>query len=176
MSRIEIIGNATQRVTAIYALCEYPAMTPRYVGKTVQYLHERHKAHIRDARRGSLLPVHYWIRKQIAAGKRLAISLIEYVQPGEDWASRERHWIKAIRDDGGALLNLTDGGEGLAGRRMTDAHKAKIAAAIRTGATCACIRCGKSFWRKANQIAKGQAKFCSRQCSNIYNKGGRRGA
>lgn len=55
MSRIETIGNAT-RVTAIYALCEYPSMAPRYVGKTVQYLHERHKAHIRDAKRGRRLP------------------------------------------------------------------------------------------------------------------------
>lgn len=177
MSRVEVIGNATLRVTAIYALCEYPAMTPRYVGKTVQYLHERHKAHIRDAKRGRRLPVHYWLRKQIKDGKRLAISLIEYVPPGGDWASRERHWIKAIRGGGGvALLNLTDGGEGLAGHHLTDDHKAKIAAAIRTGATCSCIRCGEKFWRKASQIAKGQAKFCSRQCSNIHNKGGRRGA
>ena len=173
--RIEKIGNATPRLTAIYALCEYPSMTPRYVGKTVQYLHERHKAHIRAAKRGLTLPVHYWLRKQIATGKRLAIRLIEYVPPGGDWAARERHWIETLRAEGGALLNLTDGGEGLAGHRLTDEHKAKIAAANRTGATCVCVRCGESFWRKANQIAKGQAKFCSRQCANTHNKGGHRG-
>ena len=46
--RKEIIGAATL-TTAIYALVEWGSEMPRYVGKTVQYLHERHKAHIRDA-------------------------------------------------------------------------------------------------------------------------------
>lgn len=48
MTRVEI-GSAT-RVTAIYALCDYDTMEPRYVGKTVQYLRERQKAHIRAAK------------------------------------------------------------------------------------------------------------------------------
>ena len=175
MARIETIGNAT-RLTAIYALCEYPSMAPRYVGKTVQYLHERHKAHIRDAKRGRRLPVHYWLRKQMTAGQRLAIRLIEYVPAGADWAARERHWIEAMRASGAHLLNLTTGGEGLAGHRFTPEHKEKIAAAIRTGEFRACQRCGTEKWRKASEIKAGRGKFCSRQCANTYNRGGRRGA
>jgi len=168
MSRVETIGRAT----AIYALCEYPSWRPRYVGKTVQYLHERHKAHIRDAKRGGKRPVNYWLRKQIADGKRLAIKLIEYVQPGEDWASREQHWIAQYRANEPDLLNLCDGGEGLAGYVMTAEHKAKIAGALRTGGHFDCLRCGVKFWRKRRDILLSHNKFCSRQCANIHNKGG----
>jgi hypothetical protein len=169
--RIETIGNATQ-VTAIYALCEYPSMVPRYVGKTVQYLHERHKAHIRAAKAGRTLPVHYWLRKRIAAGQRLAISLIEYA--GENWAEREHHWIGEYRSQGHQLLNLTHGGEGLAGYTMPAEHRQKIAAALTKRERFACIRCGATFTRKASEIRNGHIKFCSRQCANSHNKGGRR--
>lgn len=169
MTRVETIGRAT----AIYALCEYPSWRPRYIGKTTQYLHERHKAHIRDAKRGATRPVNYWLRKQLASGQRLAIKLIEYA--GSDWADRERHWIARYRAEQPDLLNLCDGGEGLAGYVMTQTHKDKIAAALRTGGHFNCIRCGEQFWRKRRAIRLGQNKFCSRQCSNIHNQGGHRG-
>jgi len=165
LSRVEHIGLAT-RTTAIYALCEYPSWRPRYVGKTVQYLHERHKAHIRDAKRGGTRPVNYWLRKRIAADQRLAIKLIEYVQPGGDWIARERHWIATYRAEQPDLLNLCDGGEGFAGYKMTAAHKAKIAAALRTGSHFNCRTCGTQFWRKLKDIKQGHNKFCSRACSN----------
>lgn len=166
MSRVEVIGGATDRVTAIYALCEYPGWRPRYVGKTVQYLHERHKAHIRNAKRGASRPVNYWLRKRIASGERLAIKLIEYVRPGDDWAARERHWIAAYRAEHSDLLNLCDGGEGFAGYRMTDEHKAKIASALRTGDHFSCETCGAEFCRKRNDIEAGHNRFCSRACSS----------
>lgn len=169
MTRIETIGNAT----AIYALCDYPSMAPRYVGKTVQYLHERHKAHIRAAKAGKRLPVHYWIRKKLANGKRLAISLIEYA--GQDWPERERFWIAEYRRQGHQLLNLTAGGEGLAGYVMPPEHRQKIAAALTTRQQFSCLRCGAPFTRKANEVRKGHAKFCGRQCANSHNKGGHHG-
>lgn len=167
--RVEHIGDAT-RTTAIYALCEYPSWEPRYVGKTVQYIHERHKAHIRDAKRGRRLPVHYWLRKQIDTGQRLAIKLLEYVPAGSDWADRERAWISDL-NVGGRLLNLTSGGEGLAGHKFAPEHRARIAAALRTGGTFACETCGETFWRKPRDIAKGHNRFCSRICSNARHKG-----
>lgn len=164
--RVETIGDATLRMTAIYALCEYPSWAPRYVGKTVQPIGERHKAHIRDAKRGRRLPVHFWLRKQIAAGNRLGIWLLEYVAPSADWAARERWWIDRFRTRGDDLLNLTHGGEGLAGHRFSPEHKAKIAAALRTGAHFHCETCGAEFWRKRRDIAQGHNRFCSRACSN----------
>ena len=173
MSRIETIGNATRGGTAIYALCEFPAWEMRYVGKTIQFLHQRHKAHIRAATRGGTLPVHFWMRKQIAAGNRLAIKLLEYVPEGQDCVAREAFWIAQTKA-AGRSLNLTAGGEGLPGHRFTEEHRNKIAAALRTGAHCNCLQCGASFWRKANQIARGHNKFCSRACGNTYNQGGHR--
>lgn len=166
MIRVETIGNATDRYTAIYALCEYPSWRPRYVGKTTQHLHQRHKAHIRDARRGGRRPVNYWMRKQLDTGAWLAIKLLEDVPPGGDWIARERHWIAALRGEQPDLLNICDGGEGFAGYRMTADHKAKIAAALRTGAYFHCEVCGAEFWRKLRQIKLGQNRFCSRACAN----------
>lgn len=161
--RKEVIGRATP-VTAIYALCEMDD-TPRYVGKTVQYLHERHKAHIRAAKAGKKLPVHYWLRKRMDAGHGLVIKLLEYVRDG-DWAKRERHWIAEFRSAGHEMLNLTDGGEGLPGHRFTQEHRDKIAAALRTGGHFNCLTCGAQFWRKLKDIKRGHNKFCSRGCSN----------
>jgi hypothetical protein len=46
--RIERIHDA--KTVAIYALCEVNTWEPRYIGKTIQYLHERHKSHIRAAK------------------------------------------------------------------------------------------------------------------------------
>jgi len=160
--RVETIGDATR----IYALCEYPSWEPRYVGKTIQHIHERHKAHIRAAKRGGRLPVHFWLRKKIAGREWLAIKLIERVPAGDDWAGRERHWITAFRASGFRILNLTNGGEGLSGHTFTDEHKSRIAAALRTGASFNCLKCGTPFWRKLRDIKKGHNKFCSRSCAN----------
>ena len=165
MNRVETIGNAT----AIYALCEYPSWRPRYIGKTTQYLHERHKAHIRDAKRGATRPVNYWLRKQIASNKRLAIKLIEYA--GSDWADRERFWIAHYRLEQPDLLNICDGGEGLAGYIMPQPHKDKIAAALRTGQHFNCETCSVQFWRKQRDIKKGNNRFCSRPCYAASLKG-----
>ena len=165
--RREVIGDATRPV-AIYALCE-PDMTVRYVGKTVQYLHERHKAHIRRAKAGGRLPVNRWLRREMAAGRGLTIRLLEY--SGENWAQREAYWIAKYRGEGARLLNLTDGGEGLHGHRFSQAHKDKIAAALRTGANFLCEQCGAGFWRKRFAISKGDCRFCSRACYFQWQRG-----
>lgn len=164
MSRIETIGDATPTVT-IYALCDYPSWEPRYIGKTVQRAGQRHKAHIRDAKAGKRLPVHYWLRKKLAAGERLAIKHLQWLPASGDWAAAERAWIERFRS-GGRLLNLTDGGEGLAGHSFSQDHRDKIAAALRSGSSFACEKCGAEFWRKRNQIRRGHNRFCSRACSN----------
>ena len=155
-----IIGNATR----IYALCEFPGMEPRYVGKTVQSLLMRLRGHLRVARRSARLPVHRWLAKREREGKQVCIKWIETVEPGDDWQARERHWIAALRIEGAAILNLTEGGEGLAGHTFSEEHKAKISAALLSGAEFACIQCGTTFWRKKNQIQKGHIKYCSTHC------------
>lgn len=169
--RKEVIGDCRKRSdgsVAIYALCE-PDGRPRYVGKTVYYLHVRHKAHIRAARRGGNLPVHRWLRKQERLRNGFAIHLLEYVSAGEDWAGRERHWIAKIRADQPDALNLCDGGEGTAGIKHSKERNERIAGALRKGRYCGCENCGASFWRKPKD--QGQHNFCSRDCYQSWQVG-----
>lgn len=170
--REEIIGDCRKRAdgsTAIYALCEEDG-SPRYVGKTDYYLHVRHKAHLRAAGKARL-PVHRWLCKRVAAGRRSVIRLLEYVPAGGDWAAAERRWVAAYRADGCDLLNLTDGGEGHAGLPKSDSARASISEALKTGARFACETCGAGFWRKRNQIDRGDCRFCSRPCYSASLRG-----
>lgn len=170
--REEIIGDCRKRTdgsTAIYALCEED-YTPRYVGKTDYYLHVRHKAHLRDATKPRL-PVHRWLRKRVSAGHRAVIRLLEYVPAGGDWAAAERWWIAAYRGGGHDLLNLTDGGEGHSGLPKSARARLAISEALKTGATFACETCGGEFWRKRNEIDRGDCRFCSRHCYAASLKG-----
>jgi len=161
VSRIERIGPHTP--VWIYALCDPDTEEPRYVGKTVGYMCDRHKAHIWSAKAGSRLPVHAWIRGVIEAGKPLRIRDLELVRSGQ-WADRERFWIQDLRTKGVRLYNQTDGGEGLPGHTFSDEHKRRISDAIKTGKHFACETCGQTFWRKQCEIRKGNNRFCTRPC------------
>lgn len=165
-----IIGNAT-RETRIYALCEFPSQQPRYVGKTVKSLMGRLKSHMQVALKNPRLPVGHWLAKRERESVQICIKWLETVPAGEDWAARECHWISHFRAQGESMLNLTDGGEGLAGHVFSMEHREKIASALRTGAECSCQHCGATFWRKKNQIQKGEAKYCSKACYGIAQVG-----
>lgn len=161
MAEPVIIG----RETRIYALVE-PSNhdCPRYIGKTTRSLLNRLRSHKQAALAGGHRPVLRWIRKRLQSGAGPAIRWIETVPADGDWQARERHWIAKAREVGHDILNLTDGGEGLAGHKFTPEHRALIAAAIRTGANFNCENCGTPFWRRRSEIAKGNARFCSREC------------
>lgn len=155
-----VIGNATR----IYALCEFPSQEPRYIGKTARSLRLRMAEHARIAKRKPRLPAQRWLAKREREGRMVCIKWLETVDAGGDWQARERHWIAKLRAEGVPLLNLTDGGEGLSGHAPSAEHRAKIAWALRTGSEFSCEKCGKTFWRKRTEIAKGDCKFCSRDC------------
>lgn len=155
-----IIGSATR----IYALCEFPDQTPRYVGKTVQPLRLRLIEHLRTARRAARLPVHRWLAKRERESRLVCIKWLETVDAEGDWQAAERMWIAKLRAEGERLLNLTDGGEGLAGHIFSQTHRERIGAALKTGAEFACEQCGANFWRKRRDIQQGNCRFCSRPC------------
>jgi len=164
--RKEIIGNCT----AIYALCQGNDDRPRYIGKTVQYLHKRHKAHIRNAINGSNLPVARWIRKQIKKQEFLTIKLLEYVRSPNCWKEREKYWIAKTRKEHKDCLNLCDGGRGVQGHTFSQEHKDKISKALQKGKNHKCTKCSLEFYRKPND-AKGENLFCSRYCFQTWQKG-----
>lgn len=156
------IGDCHKPDVSIYALCDSKSMEPRYIGKTVTRLERRLSQHITAAKR-SRLPVHHWINKRISSGENVVIRLVEVVSHKSDWAERERHWIKYLKENGRSL-NVTDGGEGLAGHVFTEQHRKNISEAIKTGEYIECEQCGAKAWRKQCEIKKGNNRFCSKDC------------
>lgn len=137
----------------------------RYVGKTVSALSRRLRGHRYDARRGSSLPVHRWIRKHGA--KRVAIVALDHVRADEDWQEIERRWIVAF---GANLLNVTKGGEGAHEPIFTPEHREKIAVALRRGKDRPCEICGVPVWSSPSLERSGGGRFCSRVCRGEYDR------
>lgn len=104
------------RVTAIYALADPDTDEVRYIGKTVGNPHDRIKVHVFQAKRATR-PTHKeaWIKGLLAQDRRPVAYTLELVWPGNDWATREMHWINFARKMGYRLTNLTEGGDGLRG-------------------------------------------------------------
>ncbi len=169
--REETIGDCRKRhdgSVAIYALYGEDGVE-RYVGKTEYYLHVRHKAHIRDAKKRNI-PVRAWLQDEIEAGRRLGIKLLEYVPSGADWASREAYWIEVLSQRR-ELLNLTFGGEGMSGHVPSAETRQAISQRLQRGAWHHCHTCGDRFWRKPKDISQGNNKFCSRDCYSASLRG-----
>lgn len=150
----EIIGfPVTAQIYAIEGDCVV------YIGSTINPIKSRVRTHLRDAKNGSGLPIHEWIRKR---NYNFKVRFIEAVDEKEREA-RESHWIRQYKD----LLNMTDGGKGMSGHKFAGTpHAQRIGDKIKTGATFQCLKCGADFWRKRSEIIKGNNKYCSRQCSN----------
>jgi hypothetical protein len=166
VSRIETIGDFRifyyrERIV-FYALCPRGTATAVYIGSTSQPLRRRIEAHVRDARKGSALPVHAWMR----AHASFDVRVLGY----SDSAIRCEVEQKLV-DEHKPPLNVTDGGPGLSGHKFagTD-HARRINAALRSGAHFDCRRCGTRFWRKRSEIVKGNNLYCSRVCSNTRHK------
>jgi hypothetical protein len=171
--RKETIGPCSDRLVTIYALCEPDTAAPRYVGKTVDWLHRRYRAHIRDAqaRRSRRRPVCKWIRELFGAGKQPLLVWLEYVRSPTDWQERENHWICRLRSEGHDLLNQTEGGEGQHGYKWPVLQRLIVSKKLQKGSELACEQCGSRFWRKPKDIIKGDARFCSRACYHAWTKG-----
>jgi hypothetical protein len=93
----------------IYALVDPRDGEIRYVGKAKDlkvrlwgHLHEKARTHKAN-----------WIRSLLAAGLKPELRVLE--ETGDDWAERERWWIRHFRETGTQLTNYTDGGEGWSG-------------------------------------------------------------
>lgn len=162
MSRVEVIGGKRvcflgyTRLVTIYCIKAKPGAAPVYVGSTSQEPRIRLRAHIADARKGSALPIHEWLRGR----SEFTVEILEIVR-SEDRRQREQHWVAAYP----GLLNITDGGPGMSGHRFagTD-HARRIGEKIRTSKKYVCESCAGEFHRKRSQAVKGNCRFCSREC------------
>jgi hypothetical protein len=154
-TQVTFIGDV--RRVAIYAIALEHGH-PVYVGSTSQPLRTRMRGHVHDAKAGSPLPIHEWMRQQPGG---FTVEVLEWCDDRPSTrAVREQYWVSKFE----GLLNVTDGGLGGSGTVWPAERRERMAAAIRNGGKFSCQQCGEEFWRKRRDILKGHNKFCSRGC------------
>lgn len=90
----------------------------RYIGKTSFTAAHRLGKHMVSVRTGCQFHSHNWIRSLVKSGRSPKIHILAIVSH-EDSAFFEQLFIQHFRNQGARLTNLTDGGEGPAGRKNT---------------------------------------------------------
>ncbi len=115
-------------MAAVYALCDPVTREIRYIGKTVVKPRDRLRRHVWDALKGGTdWPVSRWIRKVAQDPELLILEECDRsVVP-----RAEQVWIAWGRGVGLRLLNLTAGGDGAQGYKLSAETRAKIGAAHR---------------------------------------------
>lgn len=168
--RTETIGGLPVRFIGdeepviIYCIRPAAGEAPVYVGSTAQRLRHRIRAHVLDAKKGSQVPLHVWLRGR---GEGFSVEVLEVVAAGVRH-ERERAHVSAYAN----LLNVTDGGPGLSGHAFAGTpHALRIGASVRTSVTFRCEECATPFSRKLSEVVKGNCRFCSRSCYQDWQRG-----
>jgi len=102
-------------MNTIYALTEPDTGEVRYIGVTKGPAKYRLRDHIRYAEKGGATYRCKWIRSLLRDGRIPKLLILEETTNRD----REEHWIERYRSNGARLTNLTDGGDGSAGRRLS---------------------------------------------------------
>jgi hypothetical protein len=163
--RREVIGEPK-----IYCLSDPRTDQIRYVGVTRASVEDRAARHLAEAHRNPTRSVAGWMRELQALCLFPAVHVLEEVG-SSDPIEAERYWISGLRLIGMNLLNVSDGGPGGSGCKRTKEQRERLAASLRTGDWFPCQVCEKPFWRKRNEIALGDCKFCSRECYSASQRG-----
>jgi len=131
----------------VYALQDPRDGAVRYVGFTAD-AQRRLGRHIRDARssKGHNHRVN-WIKALLKEGLEPSMVVVE-TGIGDNWADKERGWIRFFLDLGCRLTNGTDGGDGVPGCKFSAKHCANISAAKKGHAVSTEARAKISaFWK-----------------------------
>lgn len=160
----EVAFNGFSQAVTLYGLKRRGGTRLVYIGSTSQPIKSRIRSHVGDARKGSLLPVHEWMRQ-----RKMAFVVVYLGTCTEgNRHSEEARLIAKNKPE----LNLTDGGAGLSGHKFAGTpHAEKIAEKLKTGARFDCEKCGEGFWRKRGEILLGNNRFCSRSCYQEWQRG-----
>jgi len=116
----------------VYALFHPATWEVRYVGVTRKSIEQRLAEHVWKARRdlnsSVSTPLGRWINKLAEFDLSPQIVLLEATTERDEC---ERRWIAYFKQCDARLLNLTDGGEGIAGLVFSEEHRRKIGDARR---------------------------------------------
>lgn len=104
-----------------------------YVGWTSKEPEERWKEHNDDVRKGSLYYFHRSLRKYGVAA--FMWEVVEHFSSNGEAKLAEIYWIARLKQFGIELFNLTKGGDGTAGLKLSDETRRKIAEARRGKST-----------------------------------------
>lgn len=116
----------------IYALIDPRTMLINYVGKTENGCKRRYHRHLweRDQEAYQTL-CKKWLRDLKMAGFDPIIHMLDATCTRAELATEERWWIAYGRALSWPLTNMTHGGDGVSGRKLTDEQKARISAGLR---------------------------------------------
>lgn len=152
------------RKSKLYALIDPRTGLLRYIGKTQLDLKSRLRAHIGDAKRRSNRRAN-WIKAVLKAGLKPEIELLD---EADDGCAVEQAMIGIARSLGCNLVNGTDGGEGVPGRKHSAETKAKIGAGNRGKS--------KSGWKQSPEARakisagnKGKPKSAEHRAKSVSN-------
>jgi len=121
-----IVPQESPKTWTVYGLVDPRTHKIRYIGVTCR-LAKRYQAHLCVAPKGRTHCAR-WIRSLLALGLRPLQITLDVITDGR-WQEAEKRHIEKQRLAGSNLTNLTDGGEGVPGRKHTTEAKAKISAA-----------------------------------------------
>lgn len=118
----------TEIITFIYTLEDPDTHEIRYVGKTVKSLNDRLTGHIYSCRREHNHRTN-WIKSVLKRDKKPLIKLVDSCS----WSKSQElecYWISKFKKQGANLVNMTDGGEGNLGLKLSKERLAKLIAGI----------------------------------------------
>lgn len=102
----------------------------RYVGKTIN-LKSRLKNHLFNVNHSNGPHRKNWIKKLLSKNIFPVLTVLE-ISNNENWAEREKYWIRYLKNKGNNLTNISIGGRGITtGRPLSEETKKKIGDANR---------------------------------------------
>ena len=176
----------------VYALLDPETEEIRYIGKTVASLPTRLSQHLYAARNNKWRShVNAWIRSVLNRGLKPIAKPLQFVNCKQLLCKEEIRLIAYYRDRGARLTNLTNGGDGAAGRvlspssirKMSDSHKGQPGYWTgkkrdpETGRKISEANKGRKVWNKGipmseDQKAKVSASRMGKCLGNQNAKGG----
>lgn len=155
----------------VYALVDPRTGEPRYVGRSSSGLSRPRKHSTPKALANDPTYKGNWLRQLRAQGRRCSIVVLLSAHSSDCLDEAERFWIAELRRRGHRLTNLTEGGEGTVGRKLSAEAKAKIGAAHKGKVVSADTRQllrearqGQEFsaetLAKLSTAARGRASWC----------------
>lgn len=118
-------NDEASKTVVVYALYSSKDGEIRYIGQTTQALSKRLDSHIHPAKHALRRWVHKWVNKNRRDGHEIRIVPL---RSNAVWNETEQELIAQYRKLGAALVNHTDGGGGVLGRKKSDEERLKISA------------------------------------------------